>query len=260
MGANSAGGAYYAVIPADVRYDRELRPNAKLLYGELTSLCCSKGYCWATNEYFADLFDLSVSTVSRLVGQLEERNYIRCEMVKTETGSERRIYAGMFVVVPGGATQKEQDPPGGYAQKQQEGSTQKQQDPTSKNNKYIYTPYNPPLGDEGGKPKKKREPKMVAQYFPERFEQFWQIYPGGGSRARAVAAWDKLKPSDELIDTMARALHRQMKTQQWQDGIGIPHASTWLNQKRWTDKLPPPKRPPTPSSEPNGWARDPEVM
>ena len=27
--------AYYAVIPADIRYDRELRPNAKLLYVQI---------------------------------------------------------------------------------------------------------------------------------------------------------------------------------------------------------------------------------
>lgn len=258
--AEHGGGAYYAVIPADVRYDRDLRPNAKLLYGELTSLCCSKGYCWATNEYFAGLYDLSVSTVSRLIGQLEDGGYIRCEMVKTETGSERRIYAGMFVVVPGGSTQKEQDPPRGYAQKEQEGSTQKEQDPTSKNNKYIYTPYNPPT--EESKPKRKRQPKMVPQYSPERFEQFWEIYPGGGSRAKAAAAWDALKPDGVLIDQMAKALSLQMKTQQWKDGIGIPHASTWLNQKRWTDKLPPPKNtPPSPlPASPGGWVRDPEVM
>ena len=101
---------------------------------------------------------------------------------------------------------------------------------------------------------------MIAQYSPERFEQFWEIYPGGGSRARAVAAWDKLKPDDALIDTMARALHRQMKSQQWKDGIGIPHASTWLNQKRWTDKLPKPKNVTAPSENYTGWAPDPEVI
>ena len=127
------------------------------------------------------------------------------------------------------------------------------------NNKYIYTPYSPPKGDDVVKAHRKRAPKMEAQFSPERFEQFWQIYPGGGSRARAVAAWDALQPDAELIDTMARALHRQMKTQQWKDGIGIPHAATWLNQKRWTDKLPPPKKTPPPTQS-TGWAADPEVM
>ena len=93
--------AYYAVIPADVRYDPNLKPNAKLLYGELTSLCNKTGYCWATNEYFSKLYELSLRTISRLISQLEESGYIRCEMVATEKGSERRIYAGAFVVSGG---------------------------------------------------------------------------------------------------------------------------------------------------------------
>ena len=56
----------------------------------------------------------------------------------------------------------------------------------------------------------------------------------------------RLYPGLPLIDPaeeMARALKRQKDTQQWQEGIGIPHASTWLNQRRWTDKLPEPVRP-----------------
>lgn len=107
----------------------------------------------------------------------------------------------------------------------------------------------------GGKPNRKaRRYKYAPEHKPERFEQFWAYYPGGGSRLRAVSAWDNLAPDDALIDEMARALKRQKDTQQWQEGIGIPHASTWLNQRRWTDKLPEPVRP----RDTGGWAGDPE--
>ena len=35
---------------------------------------------------------------------------------------------------------------------------------------------------------------------------------------------------------MARALKRQMASEEWQRGIGIPYASTWLNNRRWEDE------------------------
>ena len=45
--------SYYAIIPANVRYDRRLTANAKLLYGEITALCNEKVYCWERNSYFS---------------------------------------------------------------------------------------------------------------------------------------------------------------------------------------------------------------
>jgi DNA-binding transcriptional ArsR family regulator len=72
--------SYYAIIPADVRYDARLTPNAKLLYGEITALCNEKGFCWAMNEYFADLYSVSKVSVSKWVGSLRDCGYIECQM------------------------------------------------------------------------------------------------------------------------------------------------------------------------------------
>ena len=63
---------YYAILPANVRYDKKLTPNAKLLYAEITALCNKEGYCWATNEYFADLYSMSKSSISRNISSLVE--------------------------------------------------------------------------------------------------------------------------------------------------------------------------------------------
>lgn len=67
---------YYAIIPAEIRYDEDLIPNAKLLYGEITALCNKKGYCWATNDYFAALYKTSEKTITRWVKNLETKGYI----------------------------------------------------------------------------------------------------------------------------------------------------------------------------------------
>ena len=68
--------AYYAIIPANVRYDKDLAPNAKLLYGEITALCNEKGYCWASNQYFAELYGVSVLSVKRWVNSLVNKGYV----------------------------------------------------------------------------------------------------------------------------------------------------------------------------------------
>lgn len=82
--------SYYAIIPANVRYDDELSANAKLLYGEITCLCNRDGYCWATNGYFAKLYNVSKVTVSRWITQLKEKGYIRLDFkTKDETTMEQ---------------------------------------------------------------------------------------------------------------------------------------------------------------------------
>lgn len=80
---------YYAVIPAVVRYDKDLSPNAKLLYGEITALCNEKGYCWATNSYFCDLYGVSERTIQRLLIQLNDKKYISIDI---KNNRQRKIF------------------------------------------------------------------------------------------------------------------------------------------------------------------------
>lgn len=80
--------AFYAIIPADVRYDKSLKPNAKLLYGEITALCNERGYCWAGNEYFARLYSVSIKTISAWISQLVESKYLHREIVYKPNSKE----------------------------------------------------------------------------------------------------------------------------------------------------------------------------
>jgi len=72
---------YYAVIPAEVRYSKNLTPNAKLLYAEITALSQKDGACWASNKYFSNLYNVSAVTISRWISSLVENNFINREIV-----------------------------------------------------------------------------------------------------------------------------------------------------------------------------------
>jgi uncharacterized membrane protein YheB (UPF0754 family) len=76
--------SYYAIIPANVRYDKDLTPNAKLLYGEITALCNERGYCWATNAYFSNLYGVSNTSISKWVNSLVQKGYISSEIIYKE--------------------------------------------------------------------------------------------------------------------------------------------------------------------------------
>ncbi len=72
---------------------------------------------------------------------------------------------------------------------------------------------------------------------PEHFPSFWQVYPRKESRATALKAFEKLSPEEQTA-AAARARDWFGRRPDWIGPNGEdyrPHASTWLNQKRWTD-------------------------
>jgi hypothetical protein len=83
---------YYAIIPADVRYDKRLAPNAKLLYGEITALCNQEGFCWASDTYFAKLYNLRRETINVLIGSLRELGYMTIETTIENNVKKRKIF------------------------------------------------------------------------------------------------------------------------------------------------------------------------
>lgn len=70
---------YYSVLPANIRYDNTLRPNEKILYSEITALSQKDGECYASNKYFAELYDVKENAIATWIKHLKERNYIEIE-------------------------------------------------------------------------------------------------------------------------------------------------------------------------------------
>ena len=67
---------YYAIISAEVRYDKNLTAHAKLLYAEITALLNMNGECFATNRYFSKLYSKSIVTISKWIKELIVNGYI----------------------------------------------------------------------------------------------------------------------------------------------------------------------------------------
>ena len=67
---------YYTILPAEVRLDKRLLPYERLLFSEILALSNKKGYCYATNAYFAKIYEVSVVSVSTWISNLIKYGYI----------------------------------------------------------------------------------------------------------------------------------------------------------------------------------------
>ena len=119
---------YYAIIPATVRYSQELKANEKLLYGEITSLSNKNGYCYAQNRYFANLYNVSIETVSRWLSHLQKLGFIQVVIKRNEN---KEVIARYIYIVDVPYCQKNQYP---SPQKYQEGIDENVKDNIINNN------------------------------------------------------------------------------------------------------------------------------
>lgn len=201
---------YYAIIPASVRYDESLTPNAKLLYGEITALCNERGYCWATNGYFAELYNVSKVSVSKWIGNLKDSGYISIEM--EQDGGTKQILNRYIRLVNDPIKENLNTP-----QRKVNGGIKEK----FKDNNTVNTTSNITVNNI------------------DHFESFWTVYPRKVGKAQAKKAWDKLKLDDDTVRMIAENIALRIKHGEWSDAnkTFIPHASTYLNNARWEDEV-----------------------
>ena len=224
---------YWAVLPASVRYCEGLSATAKIVYAELSALTQMDGVANQDNAWFCRVLGISERTLQGHLRALEQKGFIT--ILDGDGGQgRRRIYAGINPLAANPA--KNCGVPAnpaencGVTPQKTAGINIDNQDLSSK----------PPIAPQGAG--KGFEPKKAPDWKPERFAKFWAYYPLHKSKQRAIRAWDKLKPSDELLAVIGRALARQIaESKQKAERERRPwewklHASTFLNDARWTDE------------------------
>ena len=70
---------YYAVLPANIRYADDLSCLQKLLYAEITALSNKDGFCYASNQYFADLYKKDPTWVSKSISDMQKKWYLKLD-------------------------------------------------------------------------------------------------------------------------------------------------------------------------------------
>lgn len=74
----------------------------------------------------------------------------------------------------------------------------------------------------------------------DHFAEFWKAYPRKKDKGHAEKAWTKaVKETDPSLIIHAAIQFRQWCQQEQREAQFIPHASTWLNGKRWLDERDP---------------------
>ena len=78
----------YVKIPISVLMDKSISSNAKLLYGVIVVLSYVRDYCFADNTYLAETLNTTNRTITRLIKELKDSNYIYI----TNEKHKRKIY------------------------------------------------------------------------------------------------------------------------------------------------------------------------
>jgi len=192
-------------------------PLRKLVLVKLADNASDQGECWPSYQHIADQCEISRTTVKVHVRELEKAGFLRREYRRKGELNQSNLFhlelgSGAPSALPGAGAA-----PGGGASAA-------------------------PRTSHSSEPVK--EPKTLCTSeveLAEAFEVFWKLYPNKKSKKDARKAWEKLKPSAELRQTLMTALGSHRVSRDWtkDDGQFVPMASTWLNGERWTDVLKP---------------------
>lgn len=232
--------AFFAILPAAVRYDTRLKPMERILYSEITALADQTGYCYASNRYFIELYGAGERTVQGWIKNLADCEYITVEVFggAGQGRCERRM-TPLF------------------------GLRDVRQTPADLSTTPAENCAPPPQKTAGKQYKNNNTSNNNTTCACARgFDRFWAAYPRKVGKGAAERSFERIRPDAALLDGMLRAIESQRQSDAWLRGY-IPNPATWLNQRRWEDEpdgvaapaaqqTPHSPPPPTPVLDPDG--------
>lgn len=210
--------SYYSVTPADVRYDNRLTDSEKLLYSEITALTQSSGECWASNEYFAKLYDVTNSTISRRISNLKKHGYLDVELLYKDGTKqiEKRIIKIAHTYAQDCVYPIRRNDNTPIRRIAKENITSKSNNTSINNNTNV-----------------------EKQDFTGHMNEFWSEYPRKEKRKNAFEKLEKiLKQEPSVFNQIILDVRKRKKSEQWlkENGKYIPMPTTYLNERRWEDE------------------------
>ena len=67
-------------MPSEILINNKLSDKEKIILSMIIYLSKDKGYCFATNNYFSDILNVTVVSISRIINSLKKKEYIKVNM------------------------------------------------------------------------------------------------------------------------------------------------------------------------------------
>jgi len=224
MAVTAAGGATmtleYITIQTAILRLKNLNPRQKILLGLIISL--DENGLKMSNEALAEILGVLPSRISDLLCDMERKGYIE---IKNRQSQHRRINL------------REKSKVGDVLLTRKVGSRDnlltRKRSPTYEKNRNI-------IKESNKRAHKTKKPVCDNSAF----DRFWSVYPKKQKKLKAQKAYRKLNPDPELIERIIKDVQQRRERFDWQkeNGKYVPLPENYLNDQRWTDELPEPKR------------------
>ncbi|MGX7202358.1 hypothetical protein BCR22_07215 [Enterococcus plantarum] len=233
--------SYFAIIPAIVRYDNDLNGNAKLLYGELTALANEKGYCWATNLYFANLYGVSKRTIISWMKQLEKKKYINIRVFYKPNSKQverRHIYILPFPTESDFYEPSEENFIT-YGKNQHEGSEENFTTPSEEN----FTDNNTVINNTVNNTLDKKNSVEQSSTVSDSFEEIWKKFPKKTNKKKAKEQFIKKIKTEDDLEQFNKGYADYLKYIELNEWYHPQELFRWIRDDRFNDEydLKPPK-------------------